>query len=514
MFAADACLRGPRLVVLALCSFAAACGADSEPAPDPHAGACPPALPELSSARVDLQSTIVRDELNRQVYLRGVNAGGRAKLPPFFPFPFAESGDPLQSGAPPFDQAVAAYADRVASWGHDVVRLPFTWEAVEPVRGTYDDQFLSRYEAMARAFGDRQIRVIVDFHQDVFARPFCGDGFPLWAVLDPIEEKERNCHQWFQGYLTVGGEVQVAFDHFWANDDGLRDAFGAMWQHVATRLWTVDAVIGFEIINEPGWGTHTQQEFATAILPQFYSELATKIREVAPGAPVFFDSTGVDAVAAQTSLVRPDGEDLFFAPHFYDGLAVLSGIWTGDTKFLEGLGRWRAKGEEWGVPVLVGEFGIRATADGGAQYMRLNYDAMDQNLLHGTQWEYSTTEDDWNDEGMSVVTPQGEDSPLLQELLRAYPAAVGGLVTSFAFDREARTGTLVFSVDAGAAESVTEIAAPARLYPEGVSATIEGAEGCSAWLPGSHRLAVRLLSPTEGATVTISFGPGTAKDPS
>ena len=85
---------------------------------------------------------------------------------------------------------------------------------------------------MAEALGARGIRVVVDFHQDVYARPFCGDGFPLWTIAGEVPERPEDCESWFNGYLTDDEGVGASFDRFWANEDGLRDAFkdfGGTW---------------------------------------------------------------------------------------------------------------------------------------------------------------------------------------------------------------------------------------------------------------------------------------------
>jgi hypothetical protein len=37
------------------------------------------------------------------------------------------------------------------------------------------------------------IRVVLDFHQDVFSRRNCGDGFPDWALADPEVERPADC---------------------------------------------------------------------------------------------------------------------------------------------------------------------------------------------------------------------------------------------------------------------------------------------------------------------------------
>jgi endoglycosylceramidase len=474
----------------------AACN-DEKPA---DGNACPAVASTLSSLRVTVEGSKILDATGREVILRGVNAGGRSKMPPFLPFAFQESGMANQADAAPFDEALTAYADRVQSWGHNTVRLPFTWEAVEPERGTYDEAFVERYIAMARAFGERGIRVIVDYHQDVFARPMCGDGFPLWAILEPLEEPLGNCHQWFLGYLNEG-PVQRAYDSFWNNEDGLRDALTEMWRYLAPRLWEVEGVIGFEVINEPGWGTMPMEQFMPQVMTPFYTEMAAAIEEVAPGALVFFDSTGLEAVQAVTSLELPEGDSLVFAPHYYDPQAILQGMSPGHPDYLEPLGQWRSQGDAWDVPVLVGEFGIKATADGGGEYVRLNFDAMDAHGLHCTLWEYSSTVDDWNDEGMSIYTPEGGEQPTALESIRAYPDAIAGTLVSFEFDRETGVGTVVYE---GTADGVSAIAVPTRLYPDGVEASFETGDGCTAVDADTQRLYVHV---PEAGTVTLRFGP-------
>ncbi len=464
------------------------------------ADACEAARPALATRRLDVDGMLLLDALDRQVGLRGVNAGGRSKLPPFFPFPFAESGDPLQGDAPPFDAAVAAYFDRVQGWGHDVVRLPFSWDALEPTRGTFDEAWLDRYEAMVEAAGARGLRVIVDFHQDVFARPYCGDGFPIWACPDPIPETPEDCSSWFLGYFQDTNQM-AAFDNFWANGDGLRDDFLAMWEHMVARTWPHDNVIGFEIINEPGNGSADEADWAPNVLTPFYEEVGSAMRGWAPGALIFFDGTGIDAVTQETEVELPAGEGFIFAPHFYDGNVFLGGDIGGVEYVEEGLGKWAALRDAWNVPALVGEFGIRSDHPSAADYVRFNFDFLDVYGLHGTLWEYSTTADDWNQEAMSVVSPDGEETAVVDAMVRAYAAAVAGRVTSWSYDALARTGELVYEAHA---DGVTEIAAPARLYPDGVQAELTGVEGCWAW---DAEAGVLVVKATAAGTGTLTFSP-------
>jgi endoglycosylceramidase len=428
--------------------------------------------------------------------LRGVNTGGRSKFAPFFPFPFLESGLSNQADAPSFGKAATSYFERIAGWGHNIVRLPFTWEALEPTRGTYDALFLERYLALIAIAQKLGIRVIVDFHQDVFAWPYCGDGFPIWACPQPVPERPDDCKMWFLAYITKGSPSEVAFDRFWANEDGLRDAFAAMWTHMAAAAWPHDNVIGFEIMNEPHRGSQDEAVWLSEVLQPFYKELGQKLQETADGALVFFDATGLDATTQQTKLQPPGNSQYVFAPHYYL-MAIYAGGELDLSEVSGGLGRWAEKHAEWSLPVLVGEFGIPRSSPKAALYLRAVMDALDTHLLHGTAWEVSTTVDEWNDEGMSLIGLDGQEAAGVQELIRVYPSAVAGTVLSFSYNVQDKSAELVFDATK---DGVTELAVPASLYPEGVRVTVEGQAGCSQVDEQLGRVYVRVM---EAGKVTV-----------
>ncbi len=338
----------------------AACGGEGTAALEP------PAMPSLRLAVVDGRVT---DALGREVLLRGVNGGSRAKFAPFFPFPFAESGLPDQASEPPFAQAADAYAERVAGWGLNVVRLTFSWEALEPIRGAYDDVYLDRYATLAQALGRRGIRVFVDFHQDVFARPLCGDGFPLWALPDPGMTPRADCSSWFTGYLG-DAEVDAAFDRFWAGADGLQASFEAMWRHVAERLWPVEGVVGFDVLNEPHFGTAERDAWSRDVLRAFFERMAVALREEAPGALILFEPAGLDGSARATALEPPAGGGFVFAPHYYATSVFLLGPDAATYDTDADLAAWVERTAPWGVPLLLGEFGSKTGTDGGRTSIR------------------------------------------------------------------------------------------------------------------------------------------------
>lgn len=143
--------------------------------------------PPPESTRLAANGTALVDDLGRVVFLRGVDAGGRSKFAPYVPFDFTDEDD--------FPTKLAQYMDRAASWGIDAMRVPFTWAALEPVRGQDDEAWLAHYVAIIDAAWARGIWTVIDFHQDVYAENFCGDGFPSWTLSNP-PPPSHDCPQW------------------------------------------------------------------------------------------------------------------------------------------------------------------------------------------------------------------------------------------------------------------------------------------------------------------------------
>jgi endoglycosylceramidase len=447
---------------------------------------------ELSSPRVRVEGTRLLDALGREVLLRGVNAGNRSKLPPYIPFAFHESGLPEQAGALPFEAAADAFFERLAAWGLNAVRLPFSWQGLEPAPGAWDEVYLARYLRLCEAAATHGLRVIVDFHQDVYASPFCGDGFPTWTLPEPVPEPPEDCAGWFLLSLDHPG-VKAAFDRFWADQDGVRTAFEGMWRRVAREAWARPGVVAFEVINEPLPGTAREEDWAAGTLTDFYTRLSGVIQAEAPGAPVVFDAGAVSSATARTSQGRPEGQGLVFGPHFYDASVFMFDLWSG-ADLAAPMARLRAYGDAWEVPVLVGEFGARGRCQDGAGYLRSMFAALDAERLHAFAWEVSGDGLDWNQEDFNLLDAAGQETPRAAEVVRVYPAAVAGRLTSFSFEPARRTAVVEYHARAG---GLTEIATPARLYPRGAGASLGGVAALAHHHAASERLLV--LAHADGA---------------
>jgi endoglycosylceramidase len=439
-----------------------ACSSGAAPIPTGDAGVCSLSAPALPSTHLHTDGTRLRDALGRVVILRGVNAGGRAKFAPYVPFDFAADG---------FLAASAAYLDRAAAWGINTLRVPFTWAAVEPVQGADDMTFLTRYDVLLQGAAQRGMFTIVDFHQDIYAEALCGDGFPDWTLPQPAPAPHHDCANWSTKYFNDPG-VQAAFDAFWAPGSPVMAAYGALWDRLAGHFKDTPGVIGFEPLNEPGWGTASLDTFEATILTDFFTGMIPRLQHTAPDTLIFVDATGPDAGAQATGMGRPAGDGIVFAPHYYQ-LGALSGTVADAGKVKLDVTRWMNQARQWDVPLLLGEFGSsNATADTAA-YLTAHFDALDALGASGTQWEYSAATELWNSEDLSLVRADGSESPMAAAIVRAYPRAVAGDDVAFAYDAATRGLTLAYTPIPG----ITEVAMPARLYPEGYDVVVTG--GCA-----------------------------------
>ena len=109
------------------------------------------------------------DEMGRARMFRGVNVV-------FKQSPFIPDSHTYNTNTSMTDRDMAD----LAGWGINVVRLFVAWVAVEPSAGRYNETYLSELRALVDRFATYNISVILDAHQDVIARRFCGEGTVCW----------------------------------------------------------------------------------------------------------------------------------------------------------------------------------------------------------------------------------------------------------------------------------------------------------------------------------------------
>jgi hypothetical protein len=138
------------------------------------------------------------------------------------------------------------------------------------------------------------------------------------------------------------------------------------------------------------------------------------------------------------------------------------------------------------------------------------YDAMDELLLHSTQWNYTAGNrndaaigDGWNQEDLSIFSRDQQSHPAdpnsggraVEGFCRPYARAVQGRISKMRFDRVTRVFELVFEADPDIA-APTEIYVPQVQYPAGVNIRCEGGVA-------THRPAEQLLGVTANERGTV-----------
>lgn len=448
--------------------------------------ACTITPPTTSSDwRLSATGTNFTDSLGRTIYLRGVAAGGRSKFAPYVPFDYPDGG---------YATALDGYVSRAAAWGIDVMRVPFTWAALEPAEGTDDADWLSRYDQLLDAAWAHGIWTILDFHQDIYSEVFCGDGFPGWTVPD-AGPPEHDCPNWGTAYFSNQGVIS-AFDNFWDAGSPVMPKYVSAWDVMIARYKDKPGVLGFEPLNEPGWGSEDENTFTATTLTSFYSTIVPHMRSAAPSSLVFVDTPGIDGATVTTSLGKPTGDGIVFAPHYYPVVGAASDPSTD-------LVGWQTIGTKWNVPVFVGEFGAEDQLSTTLAYMQSVFAALDLLSLSGSEWEYSVSVDEWNSETFGLVNADGGELPVAQAVQRPYARAIAGSAMTQSFDPTSNTFTLSFTPPTGADGSpvspISEVAIPAELTKGGYDAQVSGA--CTDAVSEPGRL---LIQPSAGAS-TVSL---------
>lgn len=181
------------------------------------------------------------DPLGREIILHGVNICEKSKARNFL------------SWHGPKEFAI------MREWGFNCIRLGISWEAVEPIPGKYNDEYLGNIDKRIQWAKDNGIYVIIDMHQDVFGPKVGGNGAPNWATLDDGKAHIRGDGIWSMAYFTSPA-VHAAFDNFWDNKPasdgvGVQDHFALTWQHIAKRYANEPTVVGYDLFNEPFSGS-------------------------------------------------------------------------------------------------------------------------------------------------------------------------------------------------------------------------------------------------------------------
>ena len=398
------------------------------------------------------------DAHGRTVVLHGVNMV--YKRPPYAP-------DAIGFGADD--------ARFLAREGYDTVRLGVIYKAVEPQPGVYDDAYLARLANTVRILGRQGIVSLLDFHQDLFNERFQGEGWPDWAVHDDGLPAEPQLG--FPGNYLGMPALNRAFDHFWADDFGLQDAYARAWAHVAARFEGNRYVLGYELMNEPwpgdAYGTCVSPDGCPAFdaeLKAFTVNTLKAIRAVDARTLVFYEPNVIFNYGAASNLGDLGDGRLVFSFHDYclAAGAEPSGCSAfDDLVFANAAKQQKASGDA----LLMTEFG----ATGDPAVLTPEADRADRDMVGWQFWHYCGCDDPTTagpGDTQALVRdpakpPSGAnlDTAKLALLSRPYPRVISGTPTAWSW----KDG--VFKLSWKARRGLTQIAVPRRQFPKGYTVT-------------------------------------------
>ncbi|GAA4148818.1 cellulase family glycosylhydrolase [Actinomadura keratinilytica] len=384
----------------------AAVVAAAVPSPAPSARADASAAITVAPAQ---RSWVFRDADGREVTLRGFNVSGSTKL-------YENGLLPFRSTA---DAAASAQAMRDLT-GANAVRFLISWEGVQPAPDRIDRAYLDRAAEQIRAFTDRGVHVLLDYHQDLYSAHlfhqdswYTGDGAPKWVVDAGGYPGEfcGICLLWGQNMMTNAAVRQAARD-FWRNrvlttsagPVGVQDAFirqaTAMMTHLKRKLpaRAFDRIIGVDPFNEPfdgGLDGASGLEWEKTRLMPFYRRFRAAMDAAGWAAkpafvePLVFWNTGFFEQGGLSS-AGTLGPRMVFNTHYYDGARMtLDPSPAFDGSYDAAMNRIRDRAAALGTAAVVSEFGNRltgASSDRTPWMVRGMYQAMDYGVPGGDWW--------------------------------------------------------------------------------------------------------------------------------
>jgi endoglycosylceramidase len=441
------------------------------------AGCSPDGTPPLG--RFAVRGGFLRDREGRATVLRGVNLSSDHKSKPYFGF-----------------HGPSDFARVRQQWGMNAVRFLLSWAAIEPQRGAIDEHYLDEVLKRMQWAQDADLLVVLDMHQDLFGEGFGGDGAPRWACDEEKYAAHKPTTPWFANYASP--PVMACFDRLYT-DDPTVTRFAEAWRRVAERLVGQPSVIGFDVLNEPHWGSNSLWTFEAERLQPFYGRVIDAVRGAAPEWIAFLEPAASRNLGIASALQPFSQPDVVYAPHSYDADAESGQGFDPAHRapLLANLAALAAEARALNAALWIGEYGGVAAQSGIGDYMTAQYDGAGAAAAGAMYWHYG------KDAGYGLLDADGvEKTTLLDVLVRPYPERVAGDPVSYGFDPATRTFRLEYLPD-DRVTAPTEISVPDRVYPAGYSVSCDGC------VSEKRAGALRVTRPgaTAGRATTITLSP-------
>jgi hypothetical protein len=327
--------------------------------------------------------------------------------------------------------------------GANFVRIPIYWEEIEPTKPvngvhTWNTTFLSHLDSEIAYFQSKNVQVLIDLHQvdwSSYFRPERSRGIPRW-------------------FYSNG--------RFPATEDGLADAKAAWWTTEKTkslaayrpyaamivkRYRSYPNVVGYELFNEAQPGKLGYTANATKLIIAWQASILQTMRADDPLRTVFFTPRQGGLLGLLNADLTPFGslDNLALDLHTYFNGTPGSGYsddgeawypsWeaTHNQNFTSYMGTYQAQEEtflvpfqraqELGLPLVVGEWGVKNADTGGLEYQDQMLRVFQKFGAGWTRWDLSSNPN------MGLLDSSGGYRPLALQLKQALTAPSPAVTT-------------------------------------------------------------------------------------
>ncbi|MFX0025479.1 MAG: cellulase family glycosylhydrolase [Candidatus Hermodarchaeota archaeon] len=317
------------------------------------------------------------------------------------------------------------------------------------------------------------------------------------------------------GYTrTVGFNEVKRFGIKETRRDELNKGKVSCWLEGAEDIWRKEGIWELDenkvprILNNDYFVVkdHKKVDFYQDYLTPFIEKYTKNIREIIPDAIIFFESHPIRMLKGE-GLTFKVPENVVHAGHWYDAATlgtkramikanydlsedkIVMGKGNVQEMFIRQLNKIKniAKSVHGGIPTLIGEFGLPFDLNSKEAYQKFKtdpdiawkkhiklltmyYNALDANLLHSTQWNYTPDNtndwgDQWNLEDLSIFSRSQQlntedinsGGRAIEGFCRPRVVRCGGTPIKMEFDIKEGTFYLEF-------DGVSSIRAPTILY--------------------------------------------------
>lgn len=393
---------------------------------------------------------------------------------------------------------------KMASWGFNVVRLPIAWDYIEPQPGFYNSSYFEKHVDRDIAWAKKcGIYIILDMHQYHLSRHFTyfssggsrGNGFPEWAVgnYSDSEQGEKDAFAAFWDGLGPNGTIPSE------SNPSLQDRYINVWKYVASRYASEQAIVGYDLFNEPMRGNYSQWRlFNSQTLPVFYERVIDATRSKDSNHIIMWEPEGG---YASSNTIPPDRADLVYSPHKYIH-HYENGSYDGDISKMESyMQRIISQGNTWSQPIFIGEYGYILRDPNAEQWFSDTISIFNKYIVSGAVEVY------WKSDTLSydLLYANGTEKVHVNYVDSPYPRLSSIQPYSFSFDQNSKY-FVVEMPKTNAYESL-QVYIPTRHYMNDFMINSTANEWSKVWSPSDRILRITILcriEPSIKLIVTIS----------